>query len=157
MNAIKETYKEVEITYNERNNTWEFILRGRERTAESLAKAKEIIDKPPAPKEKPFERVPVWYCHYREGWHRGTVTSLKQCRYSSHVEARVSFGKESIATVGAVRVVEPSELFPCNEKSDALVEEWKVLEEEIQSLTKQQEKIKGWMKHYIPPPIPPDE
>ena len=54
--AIKVTYQDVQVTYIEGSNLWEFELRGRTRTAPSLAKAKEFIDKEPAEKRKPFER-----------------------------------------------------------------------------------------------------
>jgi hypothetical protein len=40
------THDDITITYDEKDNRWHFELRGRQRSAESLAKAKEFIDKP---------------------------------------------------------------------------------------------------------------
>lgn len=60
MTLVTTTYQGIEITYSEQNDTWGFVLRGRERNALSLAKAKEAIDKPvPAEKGKTFERRAV--------------------------------------------------------------------------------------------------
>lgn len=62
MSEVKVTYDGVEIVYSEREDKWVFELRGRERKAESLAKAKGAIDKPD-PKEKdkkPFERCKAY-------------------------------------------------------------------------------------------------
>ena len=47
----------ITVTYNDKKDVWEFELRGRSRTAPTPAKAKEFIDKEPAPdKAKPFPR-----------------------------------------------------------------------------------------------------
>ena len=47
----------ITVTYNEKKDVWEFELRGRSRTAPTPAKAKEYIEKEPAPdKTKPFPR-----------------------------------------------------------------------------------------------------
>lgn len=63
--SIEFTHDGTLITYDEQENKWKFTLRGRDRSAESLAKAKEIIDKPvPAEKAKPFEKIPAWLFKY---------------------------------------------------------------------------------------------
>jgi len=63
--SIEFTHDGTLITYDEQENKWTFTLRGRDRSAESLAKAKEIIDKPvPAEKAKPFEKIPAWLFKY---------------------------------------------------------------------------------------------
>jgi hypothetical protein len=57
MSEIKATHNGIEITYNEHFNRWDFELRGRERSAESLYKAKQIISKPCSePSSKTFVR-----------------------------------------------------------------------------------------------------
>src|SRR5512135_829560 len=75
---ITTTYGGVDITYHERENIWKFELRGRERKAESLAKAKEAIDRPdPRPKSK-VEPIAGWMAE-RWGdskWKAVTVTSI---------------------------------------------------------------------------------
>src|SRR6476646_9588862 len=56
--TITVKYRDItEIVYDEEKDKWVFTLRGRERSAESLGKAKEIIDKPEPKNKKPFERV----------------------------------------------------------------------------------------------------
>jgi hypothetical protein len=76
----------VEILYMETENKWRFELRGRERFAESLAKAREAIDKPePKPKGKPFEGIKAYIEKGR--WDKGPefrvieVTSIAETRY----------------------------------------------------------------------------
>lgn len=53
-------YGGVDITYVEYTNKWNFELRGRERNVDSLALAKEAIDKPELVKKKPFIRIPAF-------------------------------------------------------------------------------------------------
>jgi hypothetical protein len=63
--TVSITYSDVVITYDERADVWRFELRGRDRHAESLLKAKEAIDKPaPEPKGKPFERFKAYIGDY---------------------------------------------------------------------------------------------
>ena len=50
------TYRDIAITYDEQKDKWFFTLRGRDRSADSLANAKKAIDAPPPKEEKPFER-----------------------------------------------------------------------------------------------------
>jgi hypothetical protein len=74
---VKTTYNGTEITYNERTDRWEFELRGSSRSAETLSKAKEVIEKP-APKDKtPFTRTPAFYRGYSgDGYQKVEVTSI---------------------------------------------------------------------------------
>lgn len=62
---IQETYREIEITLLEEENKWRFTANGRERKSETLPKAREAIDRAldaiATKKEKPFERVPVYF------------------------------------------------------------------------------------------------
>lgn len=54
------THNGVEITYNESQDHWEFLLRGRQRNAQSLAKAKEAIDKEPVEARKKMEPIKIF-------------------------------------------------------------------------------------------------
>jgi len=74
MEEIKISYEGVEITYNEGINTWEFQLRGRQRSVVSLEKAKEAIEKEPAEKRKPFDPIPAILIRY-SGIKKGKITS----------------------------------------------------------------------------------
>jgi hypothetical protein len=76
-------YYDITISYSEQNNRWEFELRGRERYAESLAKAKEAIDKPVFDKSgKKFIPVRAILRDY-SGAHPGTITSIAESSYRS--------------------------------------------------------------------------
>lgn len=80
---IKVTHSGVTITYNEREDKWQFTLRGRDRSADSLAKAKEYIDKPiPAEKAKPFAKIPAWlYSYNAEEPVKVEVTGIAEINY----------------------------------------------------------------------------
>lgn len=60
---IKQTYRDVEIIYIEREDKWNFTVNGRERNLESLAKAKESIDRAldREVKERPWKPFEAWY------------------------------------------------------------------------------------------------
>lgn len=60
---IKQTYRDVEIIYIERDDKWNFTVNGRERNLESLAKAKESIDRAldKEVKERPWKPFEAWY------------------------------------------------------------------------------------------------
>lgn len=81
---MKTNYNGTDIAYQERENNWIFELRGRERVAESLAAAKEAIDKPYSAKADgpQFERFPAWV-KYDGTLRLCTVTSEAYSRYHS--------------------------------------------------------------------------
>jgi hypothetical protein len=60
---IKHTYRDIEITYIEGNDKWNFTVNGRERNRESLTKAKESIDRAldNEVKERPWQPFEAWY------------------------------------------------------------------------------------------------
>jgi hypothetical protein len=76
--AVSVKYDDIEIRYDENDNVWRFTLRGRERSTESLAKAKVAIDKlVPIEKMKGFTPVQAWFKESYEGnWGEVTVTSI---------------------------------------------------------------------------------
>ena len=91
-NAIKVVHNETEILYNEHTNVWEFVLRGRSRTAESLTKAREFIDKEPAAKkEKLFEPFDALICHYGHDYRTVRVTSCAGLGYGGKLEWWISY------------------------------------------------------------------
>ena len=72
---IKVEHEGVEVRYLVGTNLWEFELRGRTRTAPSLAKARESIDKEPKAKRKPFERFDAYKLDHWSNWEKVTITS----------------------------------------------------------------------------------
>lgn len=72
----------VDITYNEKTDKWEFILRGRSRSADTLGKAKEYIAKVPADKTEakaftPREAI-LGSGYGNSRYQRVTVTSIAE-------------------------------------------------------------------------------
>lgn len=136
------THDGIEVAYDEDANVWRFTLRGRERSAESLAKAKEAIDKPvPADKAKPFERVKAIMVGYNGDVTFGEVTSLADSpSYRSQeawfLSAKGGRSKEDI-----------SRLCADNEKNRQLVAEGLALDKEAASLTKKAEAKRNKMDH----------
>lgn len=76
---ITHTHNDIEIVYDEQSNTWKFTLRNRDRSAESLVKAKEMIDKPE--KEKPFQKIPAWRIKYQDIPDPVEVTGIAEGSY----------------------------------------------------------------------------
>lgn len=71
MNELKQTYKKVEITYNERINKWQFEFDGAQRDAASLALAKKRIDQP-----RKFKPQACWAFCYGDNPVSGRLSSL---------------------------------------------------------------------------------
>lgn len=61
--TIRKTYRDVEIVYVESDDKWNFTVNGRERNLESLAKAKESIDRAldREVRERPWKPFEAWY------------------------------------------------------------------------------------------------
>lgn len=81
--ALNMTYNGVEVTYSEENSRFEFELRGKERYSESLAKAKEAIDKPvQGTAAKKFTPVRALFRAYNSVY-PGSITSIAESEYLS--------------------------------------------------------------------------
>jgi hypothetical protein len=80
MSDIKTTYNGVEITYDEGRDRWVYTLNGRERSAESLTKAKAAVHRPPAKAEqKRWEAFDAFYAPWYDRTLRPVrVTSVAQ-------------------------------------------------------------------------------
>lgn len=148
--AIEVKHGDVLITYHEQDDVWRFTLRGRDRSADSLAKAKEFIDKPvPKDKAKPFEKIPAWWFRYSEppkpievtgiGEHRGYGGG--QMVWINHKGTR---SKESEAFA----------IYPRNEKNDALVAEILAKRTEAQRLRDEADELKQKLAPLV---LPKDE
>jgi hypothetical protein len=83
--TITQTYRGVEIVYIESADRWNFIANGRERNAESLAKAKESIDRSLdyERKERPWKPFAAYHKDYGRGFDPVTVTSEADRDYGS--------------------------------------------------------------------------
>lgn len=114
---IQVVHSDIPITYNEGENRWTFTLRGRDRSAESLAKAKEYIDKPlPPEKAKPFEKIPAWFFEFQSTPKKVEITGIAEGRgYGSNtqyvwINAPGKRSKEPVHNI-----------VPSNKKNDELI------------------------------------
>lgn len=147
---IQVVHSDITITYNEGEDKWQFTLRGRDRSAESLAKAKEYIDKPlPPEKAKPFEKIPAWFIPYSDEPQKVVVTGIAEReRFSSDVAVWITNnGKRSKESVR-------SRIFPQNATNDALAAQIIAAQAEI---SKSRESIYEAQRQFLPLVLPKDE
>jgi hypothetical protein len=113
---MKTDYSGIEITYDEGRDKWLFDLRGRSRSADSLTKAKEAIDK--EPKEKRTQTFPRFeaYMWAYDGFKTVTVTSLADDGYHNGTTFWVSDAD------GRRRKERDYSLFPVNDHNTAIKE-----------------------------------
>lgn len=130
------TYKDVVIKYDESDNLWRFTLRDRDRTADSLLKAREFIDKPiPQNERKPFKRIPVWFTEYGNLPKRAEITGIAERRsYGDYVWINCE-GQRSKQVVRS--------LFPQNAKNNKLIEQIIAKEEEKRTLEEAISELEG--------------
>lgn len=140
---IKQTYHGVEVEYDERENTWTFELRGKERSAASLKEAKEVIDKP-EPKEKaPFEKIQAYHKRYSDDFNLVTVTSIAlPWGYSNRKEVWISYVTKS-SLQGDLRreKVDAAQVFSVNPDNDECVKQYRSFQATIDELKGHQEKV----------------
>ncbi len=134
---ITYTHAGVEIDYDEHRNLWCFTLRGRDRSELSLAQAKETINKQPAEKAKPFEKIEAWKCDYRENPERVTVTGEAEKGYGvgPYVWVQDANGKRS-------KEEAPFRIFPSNEKNDAVIAQVLAIKKAMKDLIEKEAKLK---------------
>lgn len=142
---IKITHGGIEITYDERRNLFCFELRGRCRTADSLAKARAAIDAPPPKEKKPFTRFKAWK-RDSLGWSAATYIEVE---VTSITEGG---GQVWISTpdkkYSQRSKVPATSVYPRNEKNDAIVAEWKERQERVKALEDEQSKTVKKLKAY---------
>lgn len=129
---VKVTYGGIDIAYNEEQNRWEFELRGRERFADSLAKAKEAIDKPEPKTAKKFVPIRAFMNTYG-GVYVGTITSIAE---SGNRLQEVWFTRDSDKRRTKERLDRMKEF---NEANQNLVAEHDALQKEAETLRKKAE------------------
>lgn len=134
---MKTEYGGIEISYDEGRDVWLFELRGRSRSSESLAKAKEAIDKEPKEKRaQTFPRFQAYLWKYSELM-TVTVTSLADDNY---------YGTGKTFWITDSRGKRSKErdhsLFPVNDHNTAVIEKVKATEKEIEALNAQLTKHK---------------
>lgn len=133
MVEMKTTYEGIEIAYDEKANVWRFELRNRQRSAESLAKAKEAIDKPSPEPKKQFRRVKAWAT---EGYsdNRYELVDVTSVADGSRVSRTLEVW---ISTKDGRKKKYVSNCFPSNEANDKIVASIKELSGQIDALVEQ--------------------
>lgn len=143
-------HSDVTITYDEQQNKWLFTLRGRDRSADSLAKAREFIDKPvPRDKAKPFQKIPAWFFRYGEPPVKIEITGIAEERsYSGGervwIKCKRSRSKESVAYA----------IYPQSTKNDALVQQIITKESQVEKLREEISNLRGKLEKLV---LPKDE
>jgi outer membrane murein-binding lipoprotein Lpp len=145
------TFRDVPITYRERENVWRFVLRGRERTAGSLKEAKEIIGKPAPKKGKPFQKFEAWYVC---GHSIESVTVLfvaNGASWRSERQVRARFLSESrLTSQNDERNVDVTNVYPKNAHNDALATRIQDLRASIEKAEADMDAAREKMKCYVP-------
>lgn len=150
MNAPEITVEHngIIIHYNETLNRWEYNLRNRDRWAETLAKAKAAIEKPPPEEKKQFKRVECWFYkgQWDGGWKRVTVTSV----------AETTYGRDYVwVSDGERRSKERAkDLYPCGFQNDPKIAKSTELLKQISEIRKEEEKLRARL---TPLEIPEEE
>lgn len=112
-------YNNVEIIYDENDNVWRFELRGRQRSTESLAKAKEAIDKPLPVGKKKFERFSAYLARHDSGFKIVEVTSIADGpSWRNKTEVWITFD-------GNRQKVGLDDLYAVTPENEALIAKWK--------------------------------
>jgi hypothetical protein len=138
--AVVVKYCDIEITYNEGADCWQFELRGRSRSAESLAKAKEAIDKP-APSEKqepPFNRAKAYKS---ESWTNDGDFSLVDVTSIAEGNGFSTSVNLWVVANGKREKVGLEKLFAVSAENDALIAEMKSLSNQELQLQKQRNRM----------------
>jgi hypothetical protein len=137
-------YAGITIVYTEADNLWRFELRGRDRSADSLAKAKEFIDKHPAEKGKPFERVKAYLTSRFDGEYKPCeITSIAESSWGTNCAWISIDGKRKKENVGR--------LIPATPENDSIIAQIVVMNAERTKLTKQIGTLDSSMKRYKVP------
>lgn len=145
---IETTHNDVKITLAEDSEAdkWVFQLRGRTRTAPSLFKAREAIDKAPKVEKEPFHEFEAILGNY-EGYHLVTVTSYAGRNQNSYASFEHEFWV--LGSKGKRHKVPHHELFQASQHNQGVITEITVLEGEIKERQKDIQYLAGGL-HVIP-------
>jgi hypothetical protein len=135
-------HRKIQIGYDEDTNRWEFEQGGREYTAESLAKAREDLDKLIDKQEKKnFQRIAAWH---RRGWNHPEFQMVEVTSIGPH-----HFGPPSeawIAIAGRREKVRVDSLYKCTPE---LLELIKQSEELKQQRVQVEAQLEAQMKQHL--------
>lgn len=137
-NELKAVHDGITITYDERDDVWRFILRGRNRKADSLKQAKDFIDKPipEEVKKKIFEPTQAYFKgrYGDDKFEEVTVTSIAEDSKYSSIEvwiknAKGERSKESLR-----------DMFLKNDANTKVIAQLKALDKQKEALEAQRDR-----------------
>ena len=142
---ITTTYRDIVITYWEGDNKWRFTANGRERSSESLVKAKESIDR--ALDEVKAEKVKPWQPFEAYlGDRYSTSGKYQKVKVTSVAEDRgYGEGKMWVSNNGNRSKESISSLYAVTPENDALISEIQRLTKEREALEEKLREAKGKM------------
>lgn len=138
----------MEIVYVERDDKWNFTVNGRERNLESLAKAKESIDRALnyERKERPWKPFTAYYKRYSgDDFQLVTVTSQADPgRYNSGVYFWISKqdGRKKERSKES-----QFDLYAATPENEQRIARWRELDTQIDALSKEQRELQESMTH----------
>lgn len=138
MDTLKTQHNGIEITYNEKLNRWEFELRGRERSTDTLALAKAAIDKPEPKDKPPFKRCKAYTEHTwsGDGFQTVEVTSVANTHDWQETEYWIVTEKAQRQKISR------HSLYPVNEKNSDLMAKIVSLDHQRDDLLNEREALK---------------
>lgn len=134
--SITVTYKGIVIAYDEYRNRWMFVLRGREKSSESLSNAKETIDKPAPKATKPFTPIPAWYIRHSSNAVPVEVTSVAENGYGRGLFVWIKCGKQRSKESVAYSI------YPRSDKNDELCRQMESKRKQMESIDQEIDKLK---------------
>lgn len=145
-NEIKQTYREVEIVYVESQDKWNFTVNGRERNSDSLAQAKESINRSLdyEKKERPWKPFPAYHQDYNRDFEPVTITSIADKSYGSRTYYWVSNGKKRSKESG-------HELYAATPENEQRITRWRELDKEVDRLEDEKRQLVAGMEHVKTP------
>ena len=143
------THSDIEVSYNEKDNKWHFALRGRHRTADSPAQAKEFIDKEPSPaKAKKFPRFTAYlrantYGHSANVQEVEVTNIAERSSYKSFIEFWIYNPANKNYRDSGREKAEHSRLITKSAGNDELLNEIRAIEGQIAQLDEQATGLAG--------------
>lgn len=146
--AVSVVYDGITIGYDEQEDVWRFILRGRNRKAASLTQAKEFIDKPVPDevKKAPFQPIEALYksgySYSKEEYAPVTITSLAEDSRYNAVEAWIREEDGSRRKVGI------HSLYLKNDHNAKVIQQLKDIDKQTADLKAKRDKIDDALEHF---------
>lgn len=155
MSEIKDTedkgityeYKGIVVTYDESWDMWRYELRGRQRSAKSLAKVKESIDRP-VKQKNPFRRFEAYYDQGYGNFVLVEITSIAEDEYG---RADTVWCWNEKADYQKRFKTNENRIFPRSEHNVPIIRKIDELMEAQGKIVEEIKKLKGKLKHYEVP------